>query len=113
MNKQATTTLAALGLLFSTGVQADFLTPNEAPQSVIDYCVTQIGDHADYSEATRVRHEVETRQRRAVGHELRIDTRVFGDAGDELIREYATVCAVGNSQRPLTFRIKEVDTTTE
>ena len=110
MNKQATTILAALGLLFSTGVQADFLTPKEAPQSAIDFCVTQIAAHANYNDATRVRHNVETRQRRAVGHELRIDTRVFGDTGDELIREYATVCAVGNSRRPLTFRIKEVDT---
>lgn len=110
MNKQAITTLAALGLMISAAAQADFLSPREAPQSAVDFCVTQIAGHADYSDATRVRHEVETRQRRAVGHELRIDTRVYGDRGDELIREYATVCAVGNSERPLTFRIREVDT---
>ena len=110
MNKQVTTTLAALGLLFSAGAQADSLSPTIAPKSTVDYCVSQIADHADYTDATRVRHEVESDKRRSIGHILRIDTRVYGDAGDELIREYATTCAVGNSQRPLSFRIKEIDT---
>lgn len=110
MNKQVAASIAVLGLVISAGAQADSLFPQMAPQSTVDFCVTQIADHADYSGAIRVRHEVESKERRSIGHELRIDTRVYGDTEEQLIREYATTCAVGNSQRPLTFRIREIDT---
>jgi len=110
MNKQAATTIAVLGLVISAGAQADSLFPKTAPQSTVDYCVEQIADYADYQDARRVRHEIESKERRSIGHELRIDTRVYGDLEEEVIREYATTCAVGNSQRPLTFRIREVAT---
>ena len=109
MLKQVTTSLAVLGLVSSAVAQADALFPKIAPQSTVDLCVTQIAGHADYADATRVRHEVESRERRSIGHELRIDTLVYDDE-QVLIREYWTTCAVGNSQRPLTFRIKELDT---
>ena len=110
MLKKIAMTTAVLGLLFSASAAADPLFPQVAPQSTVDHCVSQIAGHADYTGATRVRHEVESRERRSIGHELRIDTRVFGDVEDEVIREYATTCAVGHSQRPLTFRIREIDT---
>ena len=109
MLKKIATTMALLGLLFSASAAADPLFPKVAPQSTVDLCVSQIAGHADYTGATRVRHEVESRERRSIGHELRIDTRVFGDVKDEVIREYATTCAVGHSQRPLTFRIREIE----
>ncbi len=108
MLKQVTTSLAVLGLMSSAVVQADGLFTNIAPDSTVDLCVTQIAGHADYAGATLVRHEVESRERRSIGHELRIDTLVYDDE-QVLIREYLTTCAVGHSQRPLTFRIKEVD----
>ncbi len=109
MNKQIATTIAVLGLMVSGSAGADPLFPKIAPQSTVDYCVQQIGDYADYNDARLVRHEVESRERRSIGHELRIDTRVYGGADDQVLREYATTCAVGNSQRPLKFRIREVD----
>lgn len=108
MIKQVATTIAALGLVISVGAQAGPLFPKLAPQSTVDYCVQQIGDHADYNDARVVRHEIESKERRSIGHELRIDTRVYGETEDQLIREYATVCAVGNSQRTLSFRIREI-----
>lgn len=109
MNKQVTATIAVLGLAISAAAQADSYFPTVAPQSTVDLCVAQIADRADYGGAIRVRHEIESKERRSIGHELRIDTRVYGDIEDEVIREYATICAVGNSQQPLTFRIKEVE----
>lgn len=109
MLKQVTTSLAVLGLVSSAVAQADSMFQKTAPQSTVDLCVTQIAGHADYAGATRVRHDVESRERRAIGHELRIDTQIYDDE-QVLIRKYATTCAVGHSQRPLTFRIKEVDT---
>ena len=108
MIKQAATSIAVLGLVISAGAQADSLVPKVAPPSTVDYCVQQIGDHADYNDARLVRHEIESKERRSIGHELRIDTRVYGETEDQLIREYATVCAVGNSQRTLSFRIRQV-----
>ena len=110
MIKQVATTIAVVGLVIAAGAQAGPLFPKIAPKSTVDYCVQQIGEHADYNDARLVRHEIESKERRSIGHELRIDTRVYGDTEDQLIREYATVCAVGNSQRTLSFRITEVKT---
>lgn len=108
MKKQVATTIAVLGLVISAGAQAGPVFPKVAPQSTVDYCVQQIGDLADYNDATQVRHEVESSELRSIGHTLRIDTRVYGENEDQLIREYATTCVVGNSQRALSFRIREV-----
>ncbi len=100
-------TLAALSLSFSTASVADNLSPDIAPQSTLDTCVAEISDHADYTAATRVRHDIESEERRTVGHILKIDTRVYGDADGKLLREYATRCVVGNGPEPLHFEIKE------
>ncbi len=110
MNKQVAATIAVLGLVISAGAQAEPLFPKIAPQSTVDYCVQQIGDHADYNDARQVRHEIESEELRSIGHKLRIDTRVYGDTEDQVIREYATTCIVGNSQRTLAFRIRELAT---
>jgi hypothetical protein len=101
------TVLAVLGLFFSTSSIADGLDPDLAPQNTVNICVAKISDHADYTAATRVRHEVESEQRRTIGHILRIDTLVYGDADGKLLREYATKCVVGNSLKPLRFEIEE------
>ena len=110
MNKQVATSIAVLGLVISAGAQADPLFPQTAPQSTVDFCVQQISDYADYNDARVVRHEIESEELRSIGHKLRIDTRVYGDTEDQLIREYATTCSVGNSQRTLAFRIRETGT---
>ena len=110
MNKQATATIALLGLVISAGAQADSLFPKTAPQSTVDHCVQQIGAYANYDDARRVHHEIESEELRSIGYKLRIDTRVYGDTEDQVIREYATTCSVGNSQRTLAFRIRELGT---
>ncbi|MGI9236916.1 MAG: hypothetical protein ACR2QZ_05935 [Woeseiaceae bacterium] len=99
--------LAAIGLFFSAVATANSWLPELAPQSTVDACVAQIADHADYTAATRVRHEVKAEQRRAVGHTLRIDTLVYGDSDGKLIREYATKCVIGNGLEPVTFVIEK------
>lgn len=103
-------TLATAGLLFSASASGDYRFPELAPQESVDMCVAKIADRANYSDATRVRHEIESRQRRSIGHVLRIDTRVYGQAEDEVIREYATKCVVTNSESPYKFTIEEIDT---
>jgi hypothetical protein len=106
-NTSATIALATLGLLLSAAATADSWSAELAPQSTVDMCVAEIAEHADYSEAARVRHEIESEQRRTVGHTLRIETLVYGGTDGKLIREYATRCVVGNGLEPVRFVIKE------
>jgi len=103
----ALATLATLGLGFSASALGGGLLPDLAPQSTVDLCVAEIADYADYSDATRVRHEIESKHRRTVGHVLKIDTLVYDDTDSEAIREYATICAVGSGDKPVKFRIRE------
>ena len=105
-----TTTLAAAGLFISASIQAMPGFTADAPQSTIDFCVALIADHANYDNATRVRHEVESRQRRISGHILKINTTVYGVDGEEVIREYATTCAVNDRQETKLFKIREKGT---
>lgn len=107
-NNTAMISLAAIGLFLSGAATANSWLPELAPQSTVDMCVAQIADHADYTAATRVRHEVKSEQRRTVGHTLRIDTLVYGNNDGKLIREYATKCVVGNGLEPVRFTIEEV-----
>lgn len=99
--------LATLGLFVSASAAADFGFPELAPQHTVDVCVAEISGQANYAGATRVRHEVESTQRRTIGHILRIDTRVYGETEDEVIREYATKCVVGTGEEPVSFKIRE------
>jgi len=103
----ALNSMAVVGLFFSAAASANSWLPELAPQSTVDMCVAEIADHADYSEAARVRHEIESEQRRTVGHTLRIDTRVYGGNDGKLIREYATKCVVGKGLEPVKFVIRE------
>lgn len=71
-------------------------------------CITEVGNHANYGDAAQVRHEVVVSKRRSIGHKLDIKTSVFSDAGDEVIRAYATRCIVYRGNKPVRFRINEL-----
>ncbi len=105
-----TTTLAAVGLFMSSSALAMPGFTTHASKSTIDVCVAQIAEQANYENASRVRHEVESRQRRISGHVLKIDTTVYGADGEEVLREYATTCAVTDRQETKLFRIREKGT---
>jgi len=105
-----TISLAAAGLFISASALALPGFSDDAPQSTIDVCVAQIADQANYENATRVRHEVESKQRRNSGHILKIETTVFGVDGEEILREYATTCAVNDRQETRLFKIQETGT---
>ena len=104
---KAVISLATLGLLFAVASTANPWFPETAPRSSVDMCVAEIAGYADYTDATRVRHDIESRERRTVGHILRISTRVYGGEDDTLVREYATECTVGKGSEPLRFLIHE------
>jgi hypothetical protein len=75
----------------------------------ISTCVAAVADHANYSDATRVRHAVVGVKERTVGYKLTIETSVYDNASNVAIREYATSCVVNGSNVPMQFSISETD----
>ena len=76
-------------------------------QDEIESCVAVVADHANYSDADRVRHEVTRIKERTVGYKIVIATSVFPENGETAIREYATSCVVNGNNVPLQFTISE------
>ena len=101
------TSLAVVALVVSGSAFALPGFSEQAPESSVKLCITQIGEQADYENAGRVRHEVDSKERRVSGHTIKIGTTVFGADGNEVIREYATVCAISDGAEIKRFNIKE------
>lgn len=99
--------VAVAGLVVSGSAFAMPGFSEQAPASSIDVCVAQISDNANYERAGRVRHEVDSQARRVGGHTIHVETTVFNEDSGEVIREYATVCAVNDKQETKKFRMKE------
>ncbi len=100
-------TLAVAGLALSGGAFAMPGFSEQAPESSIRMCVAQIGEQANYEGAGRVRHDVDSKERRSSGHQIVIKTTVFDVADGQAIREYATVCAISDKAEMQRFNIKE------
>jgi hypothetical protein len=101
------TTLAITGLLISAGGYAMPELPQLAPMSSVELCVAEIGKQANYEDAVRVRHEVDSKERRVGGHTIMIDTKVFAADSTRILREYETVCAVSAFAEIKLFKNKE------
>ena len=79
----------------------------EAPPGDIDMCVAEIREHADFSDATRVRHDIVATTRRKVGFAIEIDTTVYAPTSGAVLREYESVCVATGGRSPSRFRISE------
>ena len=101
-------TAISTGLLLalSSTVSAGSAFETKATQSEVEACVAAVTARADYGDAMRVRHDIESSQRRSTGHRLVIETRVYGDGG--ILREYRAVCVVTRDAAPLSFEMREV-----
>ena len=111
-NRAVVIAAAAMGVFLSTGSMAASPFDEAASDSSIEQCVAQIGEQANYADASGVRHEVATMKRRTVGHLLKVDTKVYGDEDGQVIREYATTCVIGRDGVPLNLRVKQTKTET-
>jgi hypothetical protein len=101
------TSLAIASLVISSNAAALPGFSEQAPASSVQLCVAQIGEQANYEDAGRVRHEVDSKERRVSGHTIRIDTTVFSASTDDLIREYTTVCAISDDAETKRFTIRQ------
>ncbi len=97
--------LAALQLT-ATAAAGPF-TPELASADQVDVCVAAIEKRADYRDATRVRHAVESSARRSTGHRLVIDTRVYGVDRATPIRAYTAVCVIASGDTPISFKFEQ------
>ena len=101
-------TALSLGLILalSSTVRAETLASEKADDTQVDACVAAVTEGADLRDARRVRHAIETLDRRSIGYKLLIDTTVYGDAG--LLREYRAVCVITDRDTPRSFEMYEV-----
>ena len=79
----------------------------DAPPRDIDMCVAEIRARADLSGAARVRHDIISTTKRAVGFSIEIDTTVYASTSGAVLREYESVCIATGGQAPSRFRMSE------
>lgn len=75
----------------------------------INSCVAAVADHANYNDATRVRHAVVGVKERTVGYKLTIETSLYNETSKTAIREYATSCVINGNNAPMKFTINETN----
>ena len=73
----------------------------------IQSCVATVAENANYDDATHVRHAVTDVKERTVGFKLTIETSLYNEASDSVIRQYATSCVVNGNNVPMQFSIIE------
>ena len=108
LTMKASISLALTGLFVSSVALAG-ITPWEPSSESIESCVAEIRENADYSDAGRVRHDVDRFGHRSLAQKLRISTAVYDEAGENVIRAYSTRCIVYGDDKPVYFKIEATD----
>lgn len=98
--------LAVIAAVALTGPAAAVQAWSEI-DAEIRSCVTSVGEHASYDDATRVRHAVVDVKERTVGYKLTIETSLYNQDSEIAIRQYATSCVVNGNNAPMQFSIIE------
>lgn len=100
--------LAGLGLTLSSDALAESERVMARTNPHIEACVMEIGKKADYSDATRVVHEVDwLNQKNLVELEIGITTSVFYGDDEANVRTYRTACTTGNLAHVVKVRVTE------
>ena len=74
----------------------------------IQSCVAEIGKHADFDDATRVVHWViALEQKNLMELTIKIESAVYGQVGEEIIRGYTASCVTGTMGDLVKFRFSE------
>ena len=106
--QQILTVAAAITLLFMEGPAAASDNGKLPYDSEIKSCTAEVAQHANYKDATRVRHTVVNKKRTGIGYVFTIDTSVFTDSDEFAVREYASYCVAKGEDKPVKFRIDEI-----
>lgn len=100
--------LAGLGLALSSDALAESERMMARTNPHIEACVMEISKQADYSNATRVVHQVDwLNQKNLVELEIGITTSVYVDDDETALRTYRTACTTGNFADVVKVRVAE------
>jgi hypothetical protein len=103
-------TLALLGLTMTCGAYADVNRSERRTIEQVSSCVSEIAKHADYDDASRAVHWVDKlTQKNLVELEIRIETTVYGAAGESAARKYKTSCLIAGMGNLVDFRIDAIE----
>lgn len=106
--------LAGLGLTLSGNALAGSERVMARTNPHIEACVMEISKQVDYSNATRVVHEVDwLNQKNLVELEIGITTSVFFGDDETTTRIYRTACTTGNLADVIKVRVTESRATAE
>ena len=108
INRQLLLTTAAAITLLTIGGPATASEIDKLAYDGVESCVAEVGDHANYDAATRVRHSVVKVKQTSIGYVFRIGTLVFTDSDEIAVRKYASYCVVRGEDKPVKFRIREI-----
>lgn len=108
MTKQQHLMTAAAMLLLAGGPAAAAGENDIAFAKEVHSCIAEVNDHADYGNATRVRHTVVELKNTFAGYVLSIDTDVFADSDEIAVREYSSYCVAKGDSKPKKFSIDKV-----
>ena len=106
--QQILTTAAAITLLTIGGPATASDDGKLAYDNEVKTCIVEVGDHANYNDATRVRHNVVKVKNTSIGYVFRISTLVFTDSDEIAVRDYASYCVAEDDDKPVKFRIDEI-----
>ncbi len=99
---------AAITLLTIGGPAAATDNDKLAYDGEVKSCVAEVGEHANYNDAIRVRHTVVKVRNTGIGYVFRIGTTVFTGSDEIAVREYASYCVAKGDDKLVKFRISEI-----
>ncbi len=102
------TVTAAVSLLTIGGFASAAVNDEPAFDREVNSCIAEVGEHANYIAATRVRHTVVLVKNTFAGYVFKIGTSVFTDSDEIAVRAYNSYCVARDDDKPVKFRIDEV-----
>ncbi len=108
MNKRHKTlaTMVATAVILIGGTAANGAPLATTYDEEVRSCIAQMAEHANYDDATRVRHTIVLLEETRLRYKFTIGTSVFTDSDDTAARRYDALCVVLGGGAPLKFRVK-------
>jgi len=72
-------------------------------------CIAAVNEKANYDHAGRIKHDVTELKNTFSGYVLSIDTRVYSEDDESLVRRYSSHCVAKGDEQPRRFKITRVN----
>jgi hypothetical protein len=68
-------------------------------------CIQAVNERANYENASRVAHDVNELKNTFTGYVLSVDTRVFDEDGENILRQYSSHCVAKGKDKPRRIKV--------